>query len=223
MLRLEEVKEGFKIFFKEKLYFEHKKDCSLLIVGVGKAKYEMSHGKFTITQEIFSNIHLTKYKIKKNNKKNLVLELSNNNISVNFKLISKNHQLYLFFNCNDKKINRFNIKIVAPKDEKIYGCGAQLTKFNLKGHKVPLWVEESNPLWKDNFTTYFPQTSFISIDMESFNSYFLFLETSYYSEFDFRNMQYNELLVWEVPEKIVIGTSQTNNSLYCIFLKSNSE
>ncbi|MDE5018738.1 alpha-glucosidase, partial [Francisella tularensis subsp. holarctica] len=66
----------------------------------------------------------------------------------NGKLILKLHlnddtnPLKLFFKAIDSKFNRFWRRINADSNEKVYGCGEQLSYLNLRGRNFPLWTSE---------------------------------------------------------------------------------
>ncbi|WP_341475315.1 hypothetical protein, partial [Francisella tularensis] len=42
----------------------------------------------------------------------------------------------------DSKFNRFWLRINSDSNEKVYGCGEQLSYFNLRGRHFPLWTSE---------------------------------------------------------------------------------
>ncbi len=118
---------------------------------------------------------------------------------------------------SDSDFNRFWLRIKAEPDEKVYGCGAQASYFNLRGHNVPLWTSESG-VGRDvtskakyfadlydkgggnNFTTYYPEPTFVST-----RKYWLHIDTFSYSEFNFTNADYHEFYLWEIPEEIIIS------------------
>jgi len=119
------------------------------------------------------------------------------------------------------KPNRFRFSLPAKSSEHLYGCGEQFSFFDLKGRNFPLWTSEQgvgrNKLTEitrladadggsggDYFWTFFPQTSFLSSE-----GYWCGLDTTAYTEFDFRNPERSELYSWALPGKIVIGKAGT--------------
>jgi len=205
MLRLKLIQDSFKLYYKGKLFFEHDKDHPLIKLGNGKAQYQMNHGKFSINQDIIEVFPLTEFKVIKQTKTKVKITFSKTDLHLDLILEEKHDLLYISFENNNSELNRIWIKISANSNEYIYGCGAQFTKFNLRGHSIPLWVEESNPLWKEDFTTYFPQPSYISVNKSFDNTYFLFVETTYFSKFNFVNDKFHELEIWNIPENLIIG------------------
>ncbi|MBQ7613548.1 MAG: alpha-glucosidase, partial [Butyrivibrio sp.] len=99
--------------------------------------------------------------------------------------------------CDD--INRFWIRVNSDAGEHVYGCGEQMSYFDMKGRHFPLWTGEPGVgrdkstyiTWKsdvdnmaggDYYNTNFPQTTFVSS-----RKYYLHVQTTAYADFDFRN------------------------------------
>ncbi len=121
--------------------------------------------------------------------------------------------------CGD--INRFWIRVNSDVGEHVYGCGEQMSYFDLKGRHFPLWTGEPGVgrdkstyiTWKsdvdnmaggDYYNTNFPQTTFVSS-----RKYYLHVQTTAYADFDFRNDDFHELQIWEVPEFIRIEAADS--------------
>ncbi|MEJ2268136.1 MAG: hypothetical protein P8X70_03610, partial [Nanoarchaeota archaeon] len=81
-------------------------------------------------------------------------------------------------------------------EEAIFGCGEQFSKLNLRGNKVPIWVENASPESRKDHT-YYPQPNFISS-----NKYYCHVETTFYSEFNFENdnFSFNPYVVRKIWE-----------------------
>jgi alpha-glucosidase len=97
----------------------------------------------------------------------------------------------------------------------IFGCGEQYTFLNLKGRKVPIWVQEqgigrahdlitvlanlragAGGHW---YNTYYPQPSFVTSSNMA-----VVCRCSAYAEFNFRRDDRAVLEFWEVPESVAI-------------------
>ncbi|MDE4969934.1 alpha-glucosidase, partial [Francisella tularensis subsp. holarctica] len=52
------------------------------------------------------------------------------------------NQIKIFFKAIDSKFNRFWLRNNADSNEKVYGCGEQLSYFNHRGRNYPLWTSE---------------------------------------------------------------------------------
>ena len=120
----------------------------------------------------------------------------------------------LRFTQKNPDINRIWIRIPAEKNECCWGCGEQMSYFNLRGRHFPLWTSEpgvgrdkttyvtwrsdvENKAGGDYYNTNFPQPTFVSS-----RHYYLHADTTAYADFDFRHEDFHELQFWEVPASI---------------------
>ena len=151
-----------------------------------------------------------------------IKESGDNQIIINFsaglelKIEEKSDRLLLHPYCKEKGINRFHMILPAEGNEHIYGCGEQYSKLDLRGQKVPIWVQEpglgrgkdlltlmaevKQGYGGNAFTTYFSQPTFVSS-----NNWYFHSEGTAYCEFNFKNLHKHSLTFWEVPQKIIIG------------------
>ncbi len=115
--------------------------------------------------------------------------------------------LHLNINLSDSSYNRIQFTYLSTKSEAIYGLGEQYTHSNLKGQKIPIWVEEQGIGAGDqpitgiaNFkiaggtpvSTYAPIPFYIS----SHNYSFLLKNTSR-AVFDLSKQQQIKVEVWD--------------------------
>ena len=127
----------------------------------------------------------------------------------------------LSFTQNNAKINRVWFRIPAEKDECCWGCGEQMSYFNLRGRHFPLWTSEpgvgrdkttyvtwrsdvENKAGGDYYNTNFPQPTYVSS-----RHYYLHADTTAYADFDFRHEDFHELQFWEVPASIRIEAAES--------------
>ena len=113
-------------------------------------------------------------------------------------------------------LNRFWFRLLADPDEHVWGCGEQMSYFDLRGRRFPLWTSEpgvgrdktteitfkadaKNRAGGDYYTTNYPQPTYVSSRRLAVH-----LETTAYSVFDFRNDEFHELEVWHLPERLEI-------------------
>ena len=111
-------------------------------------------------------------------------------------------------------INRLWWRVRAQRDEHIWGCGEQMSYFDLRGRHFPLWTSEpgvgrdksTHLTWQadvtgkaggDYFTTNYPQPTYVSSQR-----YCLHAETTAYADFDFRHAEFHELQFWAVPKRL---------------------
>jgi len=130
------------------------------------------------------------------------------------------------FTCTDESYNRFWMRIFADSEEKIYGCGEQLSYFNLRGRNFPLWTSEpgvgrdktTHLTWLcdtenggaggDYYNTNFPQPTYVSSQ-----KYYLHVDSSAYADFDFRNESFHELQIWQIPKTVRLEAADSWEAL----------
>jgi alpha-glucosidase len=112
------------------------------------------------------------------------------------------------------EINRLWWRVAAQPDEHVWGCGEQMSYFDLRGRHFPLWTSEpgvgrdktTHLTWQadvtgksggDYYTTNYPQPTYVSS-----RRYCLHADTTAYADFDFRHAQFHELQFWAVPAQI---------------------
>ena len=120
----------------------------------------------------------------------------------------------LRFTQKNPDINRIWFRVPAEKDECCWGCGEQMSYFNLRGRHFPLWTSEpgvgrdkttyvtwrsdvENKAGGDYYNTNFPQPTYVSS-----RHYYLHADTTAYADFDFRHEAFHELQFWDVPASI---------------------
>ena len=220
MIRLEQVPNGIKIYFKSLLILDHSIEKPCVAIGKGSAKFKTRYGGFKIKQKINKRIFLADFKIVYNSQDKIVIEFTNKGEKLHLTLKVLNEMLEIYPECLNSEINRFWIFFHAIVDEAIFGCGEQYSEFNLKGKNVPLWSEEQGncrgtPKWLTAllniiylgghwYTTYYPQPTFISS-----SNYFYHVDTSAYAEFNFKEKNKHGLYFFELPEKFIIGKYDT--------------
>jgi len=210
MLKIEALESSFRLYYKDYLILEHSSQNPCIKIGSGKAKVRSHHGDFKMKEKNVIEIQLRDFDILKQDDNKIKLTFRTGEFLLNASFAIREDHLEIRFSSKNSEINRFWIKIRAIESEAIYGCGEQFSEVNLRGKKVPLWVEEQGvgrgdpPISGDWYTTYFPQPTFISSE-----NYYFHSESSCYAIFDFDHPDYHELYFWNIPEKIVIGKHQT--------------
>ena len=210
MLKFEQTVEGFKLFYKDYLFLEHKLSHPCFKIGEGTARYKIRYGEFKIREKLLREIPLLNFKIISLTDNKVILEFNSSDEKIIISFIEVDNHLEIVPECQNKKINRFWISLVASEDEAIYGCGEQYSELNLRGKNVPLWVEEqgvgrgSPKITGDWYTTYYPQPTFVSS-----KNYYCHVDATSYAKFNFENQDYHELYIWCVPKKILIGKYDT--------------
>lgn len=212
-MKFKRFDSGFKIEANNLEIFSHSLENPMIFVGIGNEEVDMYRGNFKIQDNLFSRIPLYNFEIIKEEKKKILVEFEKK-LEVEF--FFEKDKLEIKFKSLDNKINRFWIRIKSEKDEKIYGLGEQMSYFNLKGRVFPIWTSEpgvgrnkntyitwrsdvENKAGGDYYWSNFPQATYISK-----RGYYLHLNSTAYSKFDFVKDDFTEIEVWEIPSKIII-------------------
>jgi len=219
MLHIEERDQTIQVRFQGRLILNHTKDSPAFYLGKGTPTISSYRGNFDIEDFIEERIPLTHVSREKN-----TLTFSDPSCFIKVALEEANGRLVASFEASEGK-NRFWIRIPAEEDEYVYGCGEQLSYFNLRGRNFPLFTGEKgvgrdpNSLTtfyanlKDKaggyyHSTYYPETTFVTSNKTWFH-----LSTSAYCDFNFKHHNYHELMVWGIPEGFVFSVCASFPSL----------
>jgi len=204
---------SFQLSYRGRTLVTHDNKNPCLFLGVGTAEYRMKFSHFKIRDNVREKRPLADFEVSGSDGKRveiifggrltMVLEDSEERLAISFKL-------------TDGDENRFWLVLAGEKDEHLYGCGEQYTHLDLKGKKVPLFVQEQGvgrgkdlitllADWKAGaggawHTTYFNQPTFVSS-----RNYYCHFENGSYAEFDFSHPDRHVLHFWEVPARAYIG------------------
>ncbi|MHA4990227.1 alpha-glucosidase [Cetobacterium somerae] len=200
----------------------HTEASPFIFIGKGEANYDMYRGNFKITDYLEARVPLKNFEVIKNEKGNFEIKLFDHH-QEKLTLVGKteNQMGKIYFKSEDEIDNRIWIRVLAEEDEKIYGCGEQLSYFNLRGKNFPLWTSEPGvgrnkntyTTWQadvkdkaggDYYNTNYPEPTYIST-----RKYFCHLESTAYLDFDFRNQKFHELQCWNIPEFILFQSGKT--------------
>ncbi|MHB8066234.1 MAG: alpha-glucosidase, partial [Ruminiclostridium sp.] len=205
-------KDGFKLLHENQDIITHTKDNPFVYVGYGEETIDMYRGNFKMEDYVIERYPLKNFCVEEKDEE-YVFEFENT-LKVRIKLA--NDLVLIDFEKIDQKINRFWIRISSNKEEKCYGCGEQMSYFNLKGRNFPLWTSEpgvgrdkttyvtwrsdvENKAGGDYYNTNYPQPTFASS-----RHYYVHVDSTAYADFNFKNNEYHELQIWEVPKQIRI-------------------
>ena len=207
---------------KNKTVFEHSQENPAIFLGVGDANYDMYRGNFDITDYVIERLPLRQFSVEES-ATNSVVTFNFDGQAVIKMVVSETAEgrLKAEFEALDKKFNRFWFRVSATQEEKVFGCGEQLTYFNLRGKNFPLWSSEPGVgRSKDNYITWladtkdkaggdyyntnYPQPTFVSD-----KKYFCHLHTTAYADFDFTNPDFHELQCWDIPEYLLFDVEDS--------------
>lgn len=210
---------GFEIRHDTQQLFLHKAGSPAFFVGCGIEKIEMYRGNFDIEDYLESRIALTHARIEGNR---IALSTAPDQAALLTATLKIDGDDFKFtFETHDTRLNRFWLRLPAQKQEHVWGCGEQMSYFDLRGRHFPLWTSEpgvgrdksteitfkSDVTGKsggDYYHTNYPQPTFISS-----RKYAAHIETTAYADFDFRHEHFHELQVWAIPDALEIRSGKT--------------
>ena len=202
----------FELVWRGQTILNHTEENPMIFAGYGQENVDMYRGNFNITDYVVERRPL---KLTKTEEKDGVYLLDfEGMIEVSVKI--KDSLCTLDFQEKDDRINRFWFRVAADAEEKCYGCGEQMSYFNLRGRNFPLWTSEpgvgrdkttyvtwrsdvENKAGGDYYNTNYPQPTYVST-----RHYYLHMDSTAYADFNFKNETFHELQVWEVPKQIRI-------------------
>ncbi|KAE9530208.1 alpha-glucosidase [Testudinibacter aquarius] len=219
-MKLKYIENGFQIIQDDRILLNHTSDNPAFFVGMGQEKISAYRGNFDIQDILMEKIPLTHCQFDNNQ---IQLSYQNNTPPLLILMYSslEDGKSILTIKSENPTLNRFWIKLSSSESEKVWGCGEQMSYFNLRGRHFPLWTSEPgvgrdksteltflsdkyNKAGGDYYNTNYPQPTFVSSE-----HYACHINSSAYADFDFRNQTYYELQVWEIPESIEFFTAPT--------------
>ncbi|EIM28674.1 alpha-glucosidase [Microvirga lotononidis] len=203
---------GFDIVLDGRLILRHRIDAPCLFVGHGDARMDMYRGNFDIEDYVVERTPLAHavvvgseigFSAASGQKTRLSLQVSGDD-----------QNGAIAFRSEDGALNRIWIRIATEQGEHVWGGGEQMSYFDMRGRRFPLWTSEpgvgrdktmeitfkadvSGKSGGDYWNTNYPQPTYLSS-----RRYALHVETTAYSAFDFRRGDFHEIEVWAIPERI---------------------
>ena len=220
------IEGGFRLLAGERLILEHTPATPALYVGLGREKIEMFRGNFHISDRISERVALRLEGMDKNDDE-LTLHFSHPDLYGDFRLVITEQDGFIKLSTalEDPCCNRIWIRFHAEAGEHVMGGGEQFSCLDLRGKLFPIWTREQgvgrNKLTEvtrladelegaggDYHTTFFPQPTFVSSKL-----YFVHLENYDYSELDFREDDFHELMVWNPTVTLDIAAGESYGEL----------
>ena len=190
----------------------------MIYVGTGREQVDMYRGNFKIEDYLIERRPLSITSAQQTDA-GLVLDLEG---VLSATVSETDGAVTLQFACKDDRIDRFWLRVCADADEHCYGCGEQMSYLDLRGRHFPLWSSEPGVgrdkttyiTWRsdvenggaggDYYNTNYPQPTYVSS-----KRYYLHVDSTAYADFDFRNPDFHELQVWEVPAFVRIEAADS--------------
>ncbi len=207
--------DGFSLQLAGRELMRHGAGQACLFVGRGEARMDMHRGNFDIEDYVSERSPLAHVQIDGDR-----LAFSES-LGQPVRLVLALKGRTLRVEAPDPSINRLWLRVLAEKSEHVWGGGEQMSYFDLRGRRFPLWTSEpgvgrdktteitfkadvSGRAGGDYFNTNYPQPTYVSSA-----HYALHVETSAYSVFDFRHEAFHEIEIWAIPERIELFAADT--------------
>lgn len=217
-MQLVNIENGFSLIENDKVVFSHTIDNPAIFIGKGKEKMDIYRGNFDIEDYVIERYPLKNAKVDGNK---VLLSAYNDVVEIELNIETKDNYAKVNIKATNDNVNRIWIRIPAQKEEFVWGCGEQMSYFNLRERHFPLWTSEPgvgrdktteitflsdkyNKAGGDYYNTNYPQPTFVSS-----RKYACHVNSTAYADFDFRNEAFHELQIWEVPESIEFFTADT--------------
>jgi len=217
-MRLVEKDGGFDLVLAGRTLVRHRPNAPFAFVGRGEPDIQMGRGHFGIEDYVSARVPLAHATFAQDGDAWVVALAASASepAALSLRIASHAGQTTLTPKAADASINRLWLRFEAEPDEHIWGGGEQMSYFDLRGRRFPLWTSEPgvgrdkstlitfqadqrNHGGGDYYTTYFPQPTYISSA-----HYALHVETTAYSVFDFRHAGFHEIETWAIPDEIAL-------------------
>ncbi len=214
-MKFEQTETGFTLSLNGRAILDHSDASPAIFIGSGQERMDMYRGNFDIEDYVIERRALAHAQVEGNRIRlsdaagqppSLILTVVDNAIT---------------FEATDPKLNRLWVRIKADEDEHVWGGGEQMSYFDMRGRRFPLWTSEPgvgrDPTSKitfkanvedkaggDYFNTNYPQPTYVSSVL-----YALHVDTTAYSVFDFRQKLFHEIEIWAIPDRIELFAANT--------------
>lgn len=222
-MQIQTTDNGFDLVLDGRLILRHRSDAPCLFVGQGDARMDMYRGNFDIEDYVIERTPLAHAVV--SGTEIAFSAAPDQPVRVMLNVSGDGRNAVVAFHSADQSINRVWLRVKADKDEHVWGGGEQMSYFDMRGRRFPLWTSEpgvgrdksteitfkadvSGKSGGDYWNTNYPQPTILSS-----RRYALHVETTAYSAFDCRRADFHELEVWAVPDRIELTARPTFISL----------
>lgn len=215
-LTLDRRSEELSLHYAGRLLFQHSPQAPCCFMGRGSERMDMYRGNFDIEDYVEERVALREV-IATEQSDGVRLTFSRHPGDIPQLVVNVREQgqgIHLDFAEHAQALNRLWWRVPAEEADHVWGCGEQMSYFNLRGRHFPLWTSEPGVgrdkstylTWQadvtgksggDYYHTNYPQPTFVSS-----KRYCLHAETTAYADFDFRNAAFHELQFWAIPERL---------------------
>ncbi|MBD2748717.1 alpha-glucosidase [Microvirga sp. BT688] len=218
-MKIQTTSNGFDLVLDGRLILRHRSDAPCLFVGQGDARMDMYRGNFDIEDYVVERTPLAHAVVSGSEIAFSAAPGQPDRLTLQVSGDERNG--IVAFRTDDAAINRLWIRVAAEQGEHVWGGGEQMSYFDMRGRRFPLWTSEpgvgrdktteitfkadvTGKSGGDYWNTNYPQPTYLSS-----RRYALHVETTAYSAFDFRRDSFHEIEIWAVPERIELAARST--------------
>ncbi len=222
-MQIQIASNGFDVILNGRILLRHRSDAPCLFVGHGEARMDMYRGNFDIEDYVIERTPLHHAAV--SGSTIAFSAAPGQPVRVRLDVSGDDGNGVIAFRAEDASINRVWLRVPAEKGEHVWGGGEQMSYFDMRGRRFPLWTSEpgvgrdktteitfkadvTGKSGGDYWNTNYPQPTYLSS-----RRYALHVETTAYSVFDFRRDDFHEIEIWAVPERIELTARPTFLSL----------
>src|SRR3984885_5740550 len=205
-MRLLQHADGFDLFARDALLLRHRSDQPCFYVGAGEPSVRMNKGHFKISDYVTKRIPLQSAVTSLHGSTwHIVFAPSFNAAQLlRVEIKADAAALQMRITSLDQSVNRLWLRIAATSGERVWGGGEQLSYFDLRGRRFPLWTSEAGK-GRDHYYNNNPGRRIYL----SSRRYALHVDALAYSAFDFSHEDFHEIEVWEIPAKIEMWEAES--------------
>ena len=143
-MRLLQHADGFDLFARDTLLLRHRSDQPCFYVGAGEPSVRMNKGHFKISDYVTKRIPLQSAVTSlQGSTWHIVFAPSLNAAQLlRVEIKADAAALQMRITSLDPSVNRLWLRIAATSGERVWGGGEQLSYFDLRGRRFPLWTSE---------------------------------------------------------------------------------
>jgi sulfoquinovosidase len=211
-----ELADGFDLLLCGRLLLRHRRATPCAFVGRGTPSFRMRRGHFDIDDYVGARLPLTEARVRREGAETRIAlaQAPGSPPLLELAVSGEGGRVTLRCVSGAPSLNRLWLRFAAEEGERVWGGGEQMSYFDLRGRRFPLWTSEpgvgrdksteitfqadrAGGGGGDYYTTYYPQPTYISS-----RRYALHVETTAFSAFDLRHATFHEIEVWAIPERI---------------------
>jgi sulfoquinovosidase len=217
-----ELADGFDLLLCGRLLLRHRRDAPCAFLGHGSPSFQMRRGHFHVEDYLASRLPLAHARVQRDGSEARITLAQEPGGAPLLELVARGEGGRLSLSCAAREpgLNRLWLRIVAEEGERVWGGGEQMSYFDLRGRRFPLWTSEpgvgrdkstevtfqadrAGGGGGDYYTTNYPQPTYLSS-----RRYALHVQTTAFSAFDFRHAAFHEIEAWAIPERIELWAAE---------------